>query len=68
METDIGVRVTSHPRTEDAIARSVYSILPSFDVGAVPHPASKALIIAPLGDKDRTFDLLDQMVATGRLE
>jgi tetratricopeptide (TPR) repeat protein len=31
----------------------------------VPHPASKALIFAALGDKDRTFDYLDQMLPMG---
>jgi hypothetical protein len=33
--------------------------------GIVPHPASKALIFAALGDKDRTIDFLDQMVSMG---
>jgi hypothetical protein len=32
---------------------------------AVPRPASKALIFAALGDKDRTFEVLEQMVPMG---
>jgi tetratricopeptide (TPR) repeat protein len=31
----------------------------------VPRPASKAAIFAALGDKDRTFEVLDQMVPMG---
>ncbi|HKE26830.1 MAG TPA: hypothetical protein VKB88_30970 [Bryobacteraceae bacterium] len=32
---------------------------------AVPRPPSKALIFAALGDKDRTFEILEQMVPQG---
>ena len=31
----------------------------------MPHPASKAVIFASLGDKDRTFEVLEQMVPMG---
>jgi tetratricopeptide (TPR) repeat protein len=33
--------------------------------GIVPRPARKALIFAALGDKERTFECLDQVVAMG---
>jgi hypothetical protein len=32
---------------------------------AMPRPASKGLVLAALGDKDRTLDTLEQMVSMG---